>query len=128
MHCAGIRNSPARNVECGTVCGCRDGHGKPSQHRHAAIKSHQFQRDLALIVIHGDYRVDLAALRFQEHRVRWPWAVNSELPPREILHRRTDYVDFLSPEIPAVAGMGIQRCHRDPGPLQTTAGASGRSV
>ena len=63
--------------------------------------------------------VDLAALCFQEHLVRRQWAVDGELLPCERLYRRTNDVDFISAEIPAVAGMEIQRRHRDSRPPQT---------
>ena len=40
-----------------------------AEQRHAAIEAHQLHRDLALVVVHRQHRVECAALGAQEHGV-----------------------------------------------------------
>ena len=57
-----IGGATAGNVKGGAMRRCCHREGNAPLNRYTAIKSHQFQRNLALVVIHGDDAVNLASL------------------------------------------------------------------
>ena len=48
-----IKRSPVRR--------CCNGNWQAASHGNTALKSHEFDRNLTLIVVHGDHRINLAA-------------------------------------------------------------------
>ena len=86
-----------------------------AQDRHPAIEAHQLHRDLALVVIHRQHRIERAILGAQENGVgrKRPFRRYSLSPAGH--HGGFDHIDLLAAEIATVAGMRVEPGHRDPG-------------
>ncbi|MNP52100.1 hypothetical protein D3C76_1464690 [compost metagenome] len=84
-------------------------------HRHATGEAHQLDRDLALVVVHGDDRVEGTgiALDLEENRVAWirPFRRNPQRLSRA--HGRADNVQFFAAERTVIAVMRVQPTHAD---------------
>ena len=104
-----IGGAAASNVKGGAMGGCRHRKGDAALYGYTTVKTHQFQRNLPLIMIHGDDAVDLAGLGFQKHRIRGPGTIDIQLLVLQILDGWADDLDLLHAEIAIVAGMRIER-------------------
>ncbi len=78
-------------------------------------KPMRLDRDVALVVVHRDHRVELAAERLDEHRVARHRALEAHALGPELLDHRRDHVDVLAAEQAALAGMRVERADPDPG-------------
>ena len=114
--CADIGFGLYRDVEGGAMGRCRYGDGQAAGDDHTALKAHQLDRDLSLVVIHGDHGVDLAAFGFEKDRVRGPWIGNTHLPPAGTFNRGLEYINLFAAELAIVARMRIKRGDGDSGP------------
>ena len=75
---------------------------------HALVHGDQFERDMALIMVHGHHQVEFAVVHAVEYRVRGigACAVYTAIP---CFHRsRGDFLDFFTAERAALARMGVQ--------------------
>ena len=68
----------------------------------------QLDRDMALVVIHGDHGVELLGAQFHEDSVAGHWPVDVVPLLAETLDGRFDDIDVLAAEQAAFAGMGIE--------------------
>src|SRR6266571_7321939 len=59
----------ARDVERGPVVDAGAHEREPQRHVDALVEARQLDRDVALVVVHGDHEVELAARRPPEERV-----------------------------------------------------------
>ena len=88
-----------------------DGNGQPALHRHAAREAQQLDRDLALVVIHGDDGLELAGLGLQEDGVGRKRPLHRQAFLVQFAHRRRDDVDFLATAGAAIAAMRVEGGH-----------------
>ena len=68
-HAALVGLARPRNVECGSVVDRGANHGKANGNIHARFQSQRLDRPVALVVVHGDHQVEVAALGAEEERV-----------------------------------------------------------
>ncbi len=96
-----------------------DGDGQAALHRHALGEAHELDRDLALVVVHGDDGIELSVTRLQEDGVGRERSGDVQAFGLECTHRRFDDLDLLASAgaaVPAVRGEGRPR---HPGPGRT---------
>jgi len=86
---------------------------KATKQRHATIETHQFHRDLALVMIHCQHGVECAAFCAQEYGIRGKRAFRRDPVSAGLFHRGSNRVDLFPPEISAIAGMGVEAGDRD---------------
>ncbi|MGY4409415.1 hypothetical protein ACVWW4_001151 [Bradyrhizobium sp. LB7.1] len=91
---------------------------KAAEQRHAAIETHQLHRDLALVVIHRQHRIEGAALGAQEHGVGGKRSLHGDAIALAGCDDRRNNIDLLTAEIASVAGMRIEPGDRDARPRE----------
>ena len=86
-------------------------------------ETNQFQRDLALIMIHGNHAVKLFLNQsLVEHDIRRIWAGSIDAFLLCPLDSRTDDINFLTSAVPILTAMRIQRSNADPRILNSCSG------
>src|SRR5205823_4008289 len=109
----GVGNAAASDVVGGTVRGRGDRHRQSAKHRHAAFESQKLERDLALVVVHAEHRVELAASRRDPDGIGREGALDRMAVLPALLDRRGDDVDLLAAEYAALARMRIEPRNRN---------------
>ena len=103
-----------------------DGNRQPALHRHAAREAQQLDRDLALVVVHGDDGLVVAGLGLEKDRVGRKRAMERRVagPVARLqrAHCRRDDVDLLAPAGAAIAVVRVEARNRHLG-LGHAAGA-----
>ena len=74
-------------------------------------EAQQLDRDLALVVIHGDDGLELAGLGLQEDGVGRKRPLHRQAFLVQFAHRRRDDVDFLATAGAAIAAMRVEGGH-----------------
>ena len=87
--------------------------GNPSVTLTACPKPTVFEHGQALIVIHGDDRVDVLQRLLGESGVSGQWALNKMAAASEICNNGRDDVNFLPTEVTGLASMGVQATDAD---------------
>jgi len=80
---------------------------KAAVNRHSTLKTQQFCRDLALIVIHGYDRVEPPIACCDENRIRGEWTLCRDPFQFRLFNRWTDGSDLFRPHQSSLAGMRI---------------------
>ena len=68
----------------------------------------QLQRDMTLVMVHRDDRIELALGRFGHEGIDGPWTTRIDPKPLGSQDRRCDAIDLLGAEPTRFSGMGIQ--------------------
>ena len=90
-----------------------DRNRQAAEQGHAAVETHQLHRDLALVVVHRDHRVVVAAPRRHENGVGGERAARVDAGGAHFFHRRSDDLDLFRAHGAAVAGVRVQAGDRD---------------
>lgn len=100
---------------------CRRTNGKrqTTEHRHATVESHHLHRDLSLVVVHRQHRVETFLHCAQEYGVSRKRAFDVQSLFAGALNRGFDDLDLFHAETAAVAGMRIETCDGNPRILVT---------
>ena len=89
----------------------------PDSARHSGgridVEAEQLHRDVALVVVHRDHGVELPCAQLDEHRVARHRAADVQPVGTALLDHRRGDLDVLPPEQAALAGVRIERRHRD---------------
>ncbi|KAG1605940.1 hypothetical protein G6F46_013354 [Rhizopus delemar] len=96
----------ARDVVSGAVRRRGDGDRQAALHRHPAREAQQLDRDLTLVVVHGDDRLELAGLRSQEDGVGGERSLHGQPLLVQLAHGGRDNVDLFAAARAAVAAPG----------------------
>ena len=86
----------------------------PAAGRGIDLEAQQLDRDVALVVVHGDHRVVLAGAQLDEDGVAGHRADHVEPVGDRFGDRRRGDVDVLPAEQAALAGMRVERRDGDP--------------
>src|ERR1700730_2593749 len=86
------------------------------------VEAEGLHRHVALVVVHRDHDVELAAPRAREERVRGQGAVHVEALTSRVLDRGDDLRLLLVAEEPVLARVRVEPAHRDAGPRPPEAG------
>ncbi len=78
------------------------------------FEADQLQRDMSLIVVHGDHSIEFAALEAVEERIGRVGAACLEPLGLRGLNCRRDFIDLFAAEQAALSGMGVQPGDSDP--------------
>src|SRR6516162_8243243 len=100
---------------------CADRKRETAKKRHAAVKTHQLHRDLALVVVHRQHCIESAAFSAKENGVRRERPFGEDTLPLASFYRRADHVDLLAPEIAAVTRVRVQPSDRNQRTCKTSA-------
>ena len=93
-----IRNSPAGNVVGGTVGDARPHQRQTDTEVDGMFATQELQRDVSLVMVHGDHAVELALAGAHEQRVGRPGTGNVESLLPGTNHGRLDNPGFLITE------------------------------
>jgi len=83
------------------MCRRTDRKWEAAKQGNATIEAHQLHRDLALIVVHRENRIERAALGTQKNGSCGKRAFGRDPVRNGFFHRGSNRLDLLSPEIPA---------------------------
>ena len=108
----------ADDVEGGAVGRGSDGRGQAGVDGDAAFEAKQLYGDLALVVIHGDDAVELAAAGAQEDGVGRVGAGGGDVLFLGGFDGGTDDIDLFAAEEAAFAGVGVETGHGEAGRRQ----------
>ena len=111
------------NIVSSSVTAGNDRDREASCNGNTALETNQFQRDLALIMIHGNHAVKLFLNQsLVEHDIRRIWAGSIDAFLLCPLDSRTDDINFLTSAVPILTAMRIQRSNTDPRILNSCSG------
>src|SRR5439155_15751019 len=99
---------PQRDVDAGKLL--------PAAGRGIDLEAEQFYRNVPLVVIHRDHRIELAGAQLDEDGVPRHRPDDVEAVINRLSESRRRDVDILPPEQPALTGMWIERRNGDLGP------------
>src|SRR5882757_1869491 len=108
LHRARMGNAPAGDIIGRPVCRGQQGEWKSAEQCHPLIEADQLHRDLALIVVHGQDRIELALPGPGKYRVGWEWTFAGDTFALRFDHGRLNHFDLFASEIAAVARMGVE--------------------
>src|SRR5258708_25396761 len=91
-----------------------DRKGEAAEERDAAIETHQLHRDLALIVVHREYRIERAAFGAKEDGIGRERPFDTDAVPLACLHHPRADLDLLAAEIAAFARVRVEPGTHDP--------------
>ena len=111
------------NIVSSSVTAGNDRDREAACNGNTALETNQFQRDLALIMIHGNHAVKLFLNQsLVEHDIRRIWAGSIDAFLLCPLDSRTDDINFLTSAVPILTAMRIQRSNADPRILNSCSG------
>src|SRR5258708_15492050 len=93
--------------------GGRDGNRKTSEQRHAAVESEKLRGDLALVVVHGDDRVVIAAAGGDENSVGRERSSGCDSLRAGPFNAGTNFTDLLGSEQSSFSRVRIETRDRD---------------
>ena len=94
---------------------------------YAALKAEEFGGDLALVVVHGDYRVEVTPAGGDEEGVGGVGAGHVKAGGLGTFDGRSDDFDFFGAEEAAFSGVGVQAGYGDAG-IGSEAGEKGDGI
>src|SRR5207302_8312716 len=100
------------DVESGAVVHRGADDGQPDGDVHAGIEADHLDRDVPLVVVGRDHRVELAGRCPDVDRVRRPGAGSLDSTLAGLLHGRPQPVAVLAPEQAVFPGMWVQAGYR----------------
>src|SRR5262249_17813826 len=104
----------AGDIEGGAMIDGGPNHRQADGDIDAAVDPHHLDRAMALVVIHGHYQIEIAALRPEEQRVGWERTGHVEAIGAELPDRRRDLLFlFTIAEQAIFAGVRIDAAHPD---------------
>ena len=113
------------NIVSSSVTAGNDRNREAACNGNTALETNQLQRDLALIMIHGNHAVKLFLNQsLVEHDIRRIWAGSIDAFLLCPLDSRTDDINFLTSAVPILTAMRIQRSNADPRILNSCSGQS----
>ena len=104
----------SRDVVAGAVIGRGPDDGQAERHVDPAEEVERLDRDQRLVVIHAERRVVVPARPVVKQRIRRGGSVDTESVPAQDVDRGSDDLDLLAPQMPALAGMGVETRDREP--------------
>jgi hypothetical protein len=84
------------NIEGRAVVHGGANHGKPDGHVHAGLNPKNLDRTMTLIVVHGDYQIEVATLSSKEQGISRKRTFNIDAAGLKRLHGGLDLLLFLT--------------------------------